>query len=281
MADTPARKPPSPLRLQVLHSRWLTPHMVRVVLGGDRFAGFVDNGFTDRYVKLVFPAPGHPLPDPLDFGQIRAALPREQWPRVRTYTVRCHDPASRELAVDFVVHGDAGVAGPWAASAAPGDDLTLLGPGGAYAPRADADWHLLVGDDERGARHRRRAGGDARGGAGAGARRGGRPRRRARAHHPRRPRPHVAPPRRPRPPGGRHARGRRPVAGVPPRPGPGLRPRRAGRHARLRPHLLRERGVDIELLSLSGYWRRGKDEDGFQAEKADDARREREAAARD
>ena len=31
--------------------------------------------------------------------------------------------------------------------AAPGDDLTLLGPGGAYAPRADAEWHLLVGDD--------------------------------------------------------------------------------------------------------------------------------------
>jgi NADPH-dependent ferric siderophore reductase len=70
VAETSARKPPSPLRLQVLHSRWLTPHMVRVVLGGDGFAGFVDNGFTDRYVKLVFPARGHPLPDPLD---VRAA----------------------------------------------------------------------------------------------------------------------------------------------------------------------------------------------------------------
>jgi hypothetical protein len=32
------------------------------------------------------------------------------------------------------------------------------------------------------------------------------------------------------------------------------------------------------LLSLSGYWRRGKDEDGFQAEKAEDAARERAGA---
>jgi NADPH-dependent ferric siderophore reductase len=39
-----------------------------------------------------------------------------------------------------------------------------------------------------------------------------------------------------------------------------------------------ERGVPPELLSVSGYWRRGKDEDGFQAEKAEESRRAREAA---
>jgi NADPH-dependent ferric siderophore reductase len=45
------------------------------------------------------------------------------------------------------VHGDEGVAGPWAATARPGDRLVLSGPGGMYAPDPTADWHLLVGDD--------------------------------------------------------------------------------------------------------------------------------------
>ena len=28
----------------------------------------------------------------------------------------------------------------------PGDSLQLMGPGGAYTPSPDADWHLMVGD---------------------------------------------------------------------------------------------------------------------------------------
>ena len=54
---------------------------------------------------------------------------------------------SGPLTLDFVVHGDDGIAGPWAAQAKPGDTLELAGPGGAYAPSPDADWHLLAGDD--------------------------------------------------------------------------------------------------------------------------------------
>ena len=45
-----------------------------------------------------------------------------------------------------MVHGDTGVAGPWAAAAVPGDLLQLAGPGGAYAPDPAAAWHLMVGD---------------------------------------------------------------------------------------------------------------------------------------
>jgi NADPH-dependent ferric siderophore reductase len=51
------------------------------------------------------------------------------------------------LTIDFVHHGDTGVAGPWAANARPGDGLQLLGPGGAYTPDPAADWHLMVGDE--------------------------------------------------------------------------------------------------------------------------------------
>jgi NADPH-dependent ferric siderophore reductase len=44
----------------------------------------------------------------------------------------------------------------------------------------------------------------------------------------------------------------------------------------VRRHLVDERAVPREMLSVSGYWRRGVDEDGWQAEKA----AERTAAGR-
>ena len=80
-------------------------------------------------------------------ARIREEYPRELWPTTRTYTVRSWDPVTRELAIDFVVHGDEGLAGPWALRAAPGDQVTFLGPGGGYGPDASADWHLLAGDE--------------------------------------------------------------------------------------------------------------------------------------
>jgi len=52
-----------------------------------------------------------------------------------------------ELWLDFVVHGDEGIAGPWAASAKPGDPVRFLGPGGGYTPNPQAGWHLLAGDE--------------------------------------------------------------------------------------------------------------------------------------
>ena len=51
------------------------------------------------------------------------------------------------MAIDFVVHGDAGLAGPWAATAEAGDSIGFFGPGGAYAPDPAAPAHLLVGDE--------------------------------------------------------------------------------------------------------------------------------------
>jgi NADPH-dependent ferric siderophore reductase len=104
----------------------LSDHLIRVHLGGPGFASFQPSEFTDSYVKLLFPGPD---------GETR-----------RTYTVRAVDTAEETIAIDFVFHGDEGVAGPWAAAAQPGDAIGLFGPGGGYAPRAEADWHLLAGD---------------------------------------------------------------------------------------------------------------------------------------
>ena len=43
--------------------------------------------------------------------EVRRDLPPEQWPKSRTYTIRSWDPVAGELAIDFVHHGDAGIAG--------------------------------------------------------------------------------------------------------------------------------------------------------------------------
>ncbi|TKJ32135.1 siderophore-interacting protein [Blastococcus sp. CCUG 61487] len=144
--DRPRRKR-TPRIGEVLRTSRITPHMIRVVLGGEGLAGFPAGEFTDHYVKLLFPPPGAPYGVPYDVDELRAELPAEQWPVTRTYTVRAWDAASGELTIDFVHHGDEGIAGPWAAAARPGDRIQFMGPGGAYRPRPDADWHLLAGDE--------------------------------------------------------------------------------------------------------------------------------------
>ena len=97
--------------------------MVRIVVEGPDLSDFEVGEFTDHYVKTQHDG------------------------KTRTYTVRDFDAAARRLTLDFVVHGDEGVAGPWAASAQVGDTLRFSGPGGGYSPSPEADWHLLVGDE--------------------------------------------------------------------------------------------------------------------------------------
>ena len=142
----PPRRTRAPRLAHVVSAERLSPHLVRIVLGGDGLAGFAAGEFTDHYVKLQLPPQGASYQAPFDAEEVKASHPREHWPRTRTYTVRAWDGERGELTVDFVVHGDEGVAGPWALAARPGDTVQLNGPGGAYAPDPDADWHLLVGD---------------------------------------------------------------------------------------------------------------------------------------
>jgi len=137
---------------QVVSTEQLAPHMVRLVLGGTGFDTFKPGEFTDSYVKFVI------VRDDVDAAKLKGRftaltldsfnkLPPEQQPTVRTYTVRRVDAKARQITVDFVVHGDHGVAGPWAAAVKPGDNAYLMGPGGAYSPDPAADWHLFAGDE--------------------------------------------------------------------------------------------------------------------------------------
>ncbi|GAB3957735.1 siderophore-interacting protein [Streptomyces sparsus] len=266
MAERPVRNQPRARQATVLRTQQLTPHMIRVVLGGPELAGFPAGEYTDSYVKLLFPRPGATLPEPFDLARVRAELPRHRWPLTRTYTVRRWDAQAGELTLDFVVHGEEGVAGPWALRARPGDGIHLLGPGGGYAPSRGADWHLLAGDESAlpaiaAALERLPAG--------------------APAHALL----EVAGPDEEQqlavPPGVElrwlHRGGARPgsllVDAVRALEFPGGTVQafvhgEAGFVRDLRRHLRLERHVPRELLSASGYWRTGHDEDGWQAAKS-------------
>ncbi|MBV9794999.1 MAG: siderophore-interacting protein [Actinobacteria bacterium] len=111
--------------LSVLSREQLSPHTVRITAGGPGFEALRMNEFTDKYAKIIF----------ADAGV------------TRTYTLRRADPAGQQVTIDFVVHGDAGIAAPWAARAEAGDVLTMSGAGGAYRPDPDCDWHLFAGDE--------------------------------------------------------------------------------------------------------------------------------------
>src|SRR5262245_50830996 len=104
--------------------------MIRVVLGGAGFDTFEPKDFTDAYVKIAFVADDvdvSALEQPLTLDSFNT-LPAEHRPTIRTYTVRHVDSDRREVSIDFVVHGDHGVAGPWAAAATPGKPAYLTSP---------------------------------------------------------------------------------------------------------------------------------------------------------
>jgi len=114
----------------------LTPRMLRITFAGDELAAFGWNG-PAAHIKLFFtPQPPSAQADAVD--PVR--------PVTRTYTPRRFDRDTRELVVDFVLHG-AGPASEWAEQAAAGQALVIAGPGRSYEVDPHADWYVLAGDD--------------------------------------------------------------------------------------------------------------------------------------
>lgn len=139
------RKAPSQAVLTVQQVEQVSPDLIRITAGGDGFADYNDNLFTDKYAKILFADARHGLTPPYDLARLRTEEP-EKLPTRRTYTIRSADAEARQIVIDFVVHGDEGVAGPWARAARPGDTIVVSGAGGGYRPDAAAPWHLLIGD---------------------------------------------------------------------------------------------------------------------------------------
>ncbi len=137
----------TPRTAEVVRASWLTPSMRRVVFTGPDLRCLQQMPCTDHYLKILFAPHGCDYRWPFDPDGLKATEPAERWPVTRTYTVRAYDAGRNEMTIDFVVHGDEGLAGPWAARAVPGDRIGFYGPGGGYAPDPTADRHLLVGDE--------------------------------------------------------------------------------------------------------------------------------------
>ncbi|MEI4270247.1 siderophore-interacting protein [Klenkia sp. LSe6-5] len=131
--------------LTVVSARAVTPAVRRVTLQGAPEVVAA----AEPTLALLVPRVGDPAPRWPDVARDGRIV----WPQgshgisLRSYTARRQDPATGELDVDFVLHGD-GPAAAWAAAAGPG---ALLGVA-STAPlglreEIAAGWLLLAGDE--------------------------------------------------------------------------------------------------------------------------------------
>lgn len=132
-------------QLDVRSADRITPRVVRVVLGGPELADFTSTG-NDQRIKLCLPRPGQPAPLGRDRAEV-FALPRDQQPKQRTYTVRHFDPDRLELTVDLVLHQHEAPGSAWAAAVRPGEQIVTVGPSPSYQPDPAAEDLVLAGDE--------------------------------------------------------------------------------------------------------------------------------------
>jgi len=100
-------------------------HFASITFQGESLADFVSLSFDD-HVKFMF-----------DDGAGNGVR--------RDYTPRRYNAQTRELVIEFALHGD-GAASNWARNAQPGDQAVIGGPRGSMIVPPDFDWHLLAGD---------------------------------------------------------------------------------------------------------------------------------------
>ncbi len=134
----------------VTRTQRLSPHYLRVTIGGPELADFEHQGF-DQCFRLFFARPDQEnlrMPTFSNNGWVAQffAMSAKTRPYVRNYTVRAFRSEELELDVDFVIHGD-GPASSWALSVVPGDPVGLFDEGGMYRPEPDAQWQLVVADE--------------------------------------------------------------------------------------------------------------------------------------
>ena len=129
------RNPMAVRDLEVLSTTALTSAITRVRLGGPEASGMVADGPAD-HIRLVFAQPD-------DGGSERRPPSRDFTPRA----VRDTADGSRELDIDFVLHGMNGPATTWATTAAVGDRLTVAGPRGSRLVPTGIDSLVLLADE--------------------------------------------------------------------------------------------------------------------------------------
>ena len=133
-------------KLEVRAVQRVTPHLVRITLGGDELAGFTSPGFDD-HAKLFFPDP--------KTGALLLPTRRTRRPflarRRQARHARLHaaPPRRRGRHARLRLRPARGRPGHplGRAGQASGDVLGVGGPRGSFIVPTDFDWHLLIGDD--------------------------------------------------------------------------------------------------------------------------------------
>lgn len=132
--------------LQVKRVHPVTPHLVRVTLGGEDLHDFESASFDD-HIKVFFPSPGDDKPALPSAGPNGPVFAEDQpRPVARDFTPRRFDREARELDIEFALH-EAGPAATWASQAQVGQYLGIGGPRGSFTIPTGFDWHLLIGDE--------------------------------------------------------------------------------------------------------------------------------------
>ena len=127
----------------------LSPHLTRVTLHSPAFAELSYLG-SDQYIRLLLPTANQSVPRlPLTdrWWPDMLAMPADERPILRNYTVADLRPDVAEMDVDFVRHGDVGPATRWVNRATAGAAVGIIEQGVLHEVRADADEYLIVGDE--------------------------------------------------------------------------------------------------------------------------------------
>lgn len=145
------------MHTRVARTQRITPHMIRVTFAGEDLDKFEYQGF-DQWFRLAIPVSDgarlDKVPTKFGFGGLLKflTLPKDSRPVIRNYTVRDFrrdaETGEVEMDVDFVIHGDSGIAGPWAESAQPGAPVAMIDQGCGWKPVPAA--HSLIVSDESG-----------------------------------------------------------------------------------------------------------------------------------
>ncbi len=135
--------------VELVTTRRVTPHLVRVTVGGEQLHGFTSLGFDD-HIKVFVPPECKALDTLPVAGPSGPVFDLPVQPAMRDYTPHHFDPDAGTLQLDFALHGtqcEAGPATAWALRARVGERLVIGGPRSSFLVGTKFDWHLLVGDD--------------------------------------------------------------------------------------------------------------------------------------
>lgn len=138
-------RPPNFQILEVVACRTLTPHMRRLTLSGGNVARFAGLDALHLNLMVQQAEAGEPQWPRVGASGVMTWERPELRPLMRKYTVRSVDVAAGTLDIDFVLHADAGPGSGFAAAAAVGDRVGVVGPGGGGL--VAADWYLFAGDE--------------------------------------------------------------------------------------------------------------------------------------